>query len=114
MKIHMRNIVEGAISRGLIDGYLHVKSSLATSMTEEQEMQQLHHVADHIWQELDSVIDFADDADDDDDRQSIGFAPADAVASTMVDADGMDDVESDHARKRRFLRTSRLRLRRRQ
>jgi hypothetical protein len=112
MKIHMRNIVEGAISRGLIDGYLHVKSSLATSMTEEQEMHQLHHIADHIWQELDSVIDFADDGDDDDDRRSIGFAPADAVASTVIDDDGMDDVESDHARKRRFLRTSRLRLRR--
>lgn len=111
MKIHMRNIVAGAISRGLIDGYLATKTKLQTTSTEEEELRLLEEIQSRIWDELEDVVDFTDDENDVPEKTPVGFGPpteplADAISDRTIIPDSDEDVESER------LRTLRNQLRR--
>ena len=115
MKIHMRNIVAGAISRGLIDGYLATKKQLQETTSEKQEIHLLEQIQSQIWDELDDIVDFTDDENDIPPKAPVGFNPSvesvtDAVSGTMLPEDLDDETtEEDRHRafKRRFIRKQR-------
>lgn len=90
MKVHVRNIVEGALSRGLTNGYLNAKEKLLAAKTTKDELAVLQQISDHIWSELDVVMDFSDDDEEtsNNNKSPVGFAapaPADAVSTLEVE-----------------------------
>lgn len=99
MKIHMRNIVEGAIIRGLSDGYLAVKPVLAAAKTEHEEFAAINAIVDAIWDELDMVIDFTDEDEEEgrEKKQPMGFAqrPEPEVTDAVATQDISDDIDND-------------------
>lgn len=109
MRVHIKNIVANAISRGLIDGFDTVKTDLQRKkLTEEEEITALGKLGLAIWRELDDVIDFSDDDDDVDPKKTsktpMGFAAAapepvvvDAVSDHVLpnDDDALDDDDCD-------------------
>lgn len=126
MKINMPNIVEGAILRGLSAGYLEVKDDLRNTNDENAEFAAITKIAEAVLEELDFVIDFSDDEDDEDMETSnpVGFAqhgpPADAVGSPAETPEPVEpeDEEQDsdlqrsvrhHRRIARFLKSRRSR-----
>lgn len=100
MRVHLRNIVNGAISRGLTDGYVENKQALISAKTEEDELHLLSNIGQLIWEELDEVIDFSDEEEDTEKIQKnpMGFSGkepmilADAVSVTSVEDDEDDET----------------------
>jgi hypothetical protein len=109
MRIHVKNIVADAISRGLIEGYEEVRPRLSKKkISEKEELEILGRLGLSIWKMLDDVIDFSDEDDDDEksklNKSPMGFAPSpmepeitDVVSTTTLPSedDGFDDDEDE-------------------
>lgn len=95
MRVHLRNIVNGAISRGLTDGYVENKQALISAKTEEDELHLLSNIGQLIWEELDEVIDFSDEEEDTEKVQKnpMGFSGKEPM--TLADAVSVTSVEDD-------------------
>lgn len=110
MRVHIKNIVASAISRGLIDGFDSVKADLhRKKLTEEEEVAALGKIGLAIWRELDDLIDFSDEDDEvstgKTNKAPMGFAAAapepivvDAVSNqTLPNDEELDDDDDDGA-----------------
>lgn len=108
MRVHIKNIVASAISRGLIDGFDTVRGDLQhKKLTEEAEIAALGKIGLAIWQELDDVIDFSDEDDEmsagKSSKTPMGFAAStpepvivDAVSNQALPNDEeLDDDDDD-------------------
>lgn len=108
MRVHIKNIVASAISRGLIDGFDEVKTDLCRKkLTEEMEIAALGKIGLAIWRELDDLIDFSDEDDEvntgKNPKPPMGFTAStpepmlvDAVSNqTLPNDDEMDDEDGD-------------------
>jgi len=123
MRIHVKNIIADAISRGLIEGYEEVRPRLSKKkISEEEELEILGRLGMSIWKMLDDVIDFSDDDDDDGgaklNKSPMGFAPSpvdtdvtDVVSTTSLPSedDGTIDEDDDDAIEDSRLRSARRR-----
>lgn len=109
MRVHIKNIVASAISRGLIDGFDAVKADLRRKkLTEDVEVEALGKIGLAIWEELDDAIDFSDDDDEETGpgkpaKMPMGFAATmpepvvvDAVSDqTLPNDDDLDDDDEE-------------------
>ena len=85
MRVHLRNVVQSAIERGLVVGH-HRVSKLPK--TQQKDMDAfVDTMMKSVWESLDGIIDFRDDDEEvgnDDGRPRIGFQSVDAVSGTML------------------------------
>jgi len=94
MRVHLRNVVQSAIERGLVVGH-HRVSKLPK--TQQKDMDAfVDTMMKSVWESLDGIIDFRDDDEEvgnDDGRPRIGFQSVDAVSGTMLPAE--EEIEDD-------------------
>lgn len=92
----MRNIVESALARGLVNGYLANKTKLMDAKNEDEEIAILENLSKSLWDELDYLIDFTDDEDGPDkDKAPVGFASSASVTDAVSSHDVIGDDEDD-------------------
>lgn len=98
MRVHLRNVVESAIERGLVVGHHRV------SKLPKQQQKDIDAFVDtmlkSVWESLDGIIDFSDDGpesdeNDDADRPRIGFHSVEAIGGTAATPN--EDEDDDDA-----------------
>jgi hypothetical protein len=98
MRVHLRNVVESAVERGVVMGH-HRVSKLPRQKQKDPDVV-VDTFLKSIWESLDGIIDFTDDGleHDDEDKPSpriTGFQ-ADAIADTILPSDEeYEDEEED-------------------
>lgn len=109
MRIHLRNVINHALERGIKTGYRNsvrkAKSAAKTAkptkkttttkskVAEMNREQFMGTILESIWKSLDEIVDFRDEdmQDNPDDKRQIGFAATDAVANLMTEEFEFDD-----------------------
>lgn len=88
MRVHLRNVVESALERGVVKGH-HRITKLPKKKQEDFEVV-VTTMMKSIWESLDGIIDFTDDDDEPDakagskERTGIGFHSVEAVSNEEV------------------------------
>jgi len=100
MRVHIKNIVASAISRGLIDGFDSVKADIQRKkLSEDAEVVALGKIGLAIWRELDDVIDFSDEDDDagaaKNGKTPMGFSATTPEPTVQVDAVSSQTLPND-------------------
>ena len=97
MRVHLRNVVQSAIERGLVMGH-HRVTKLSKPQQKDMNMV-VDTMMKSVWESLDGIIDFRDDDDttgqEDNERPRIGFQSVDAVADTILPSEEEEDEDED-------------------
>lgn len=101
MRVHLRNVVESALERGVVKGH-HRITKLPKKKQDDFDVV-VDTMMKSIWESLDGIIDFTDDDEDSKDgpsgkdRAGIGFHTTDAVSTDSIvpEDDGENDDDDD-------------------
>lgn len=94
MRVHLKNVVQSALEKGVVVGYHRVEKLSKHKRSDMDAV--VDTMMKSLWESLDGIIDFTDEDDPPVKGQEraaggIGFHSADAVSTTSVG----DDVEED-------------------
>lgn len=64
MRVHLRNVVAGAIEQGVVIGFHRSNTKSPTPQVDTESEAFVNTIVRAIWERLDHVIDFADDDED--------------------------------------------------
>lgn len=96
MRVHLKNVVQSAVERGVVVGYHRINSLPKTKRANNDIM--IDTMLTSIWESLDGIIDFRDDDEDDGGNgksahKKIGFEHTDAVSTAEVSTE--DEYEDN-------------------
>ena len=98
MRVHLRNVVQSAIERGLVVGH-HRLTKLSKSRQNDMDTF-VDTLTKSVWESLDGIIDFRDDdhAENDEEdggRARIGFQSVDAIGEVAPELPEEDEDDDD-------------------
>lgn len=96
MRVHLKNVVQSAIEKGVVVGYHRVSKLPARKRNNGDVV--ITTILTGIWESLDGIIDFTDDDSDSSEKKSraIGFG-VDAISDVSVDTEDEEDVDGADA-----------------
>lgn len=97
MRVHLKNVVQSAVERGVVTGYHRVSKLPKVKRTNADVV--VDTMLHSIWESLDGIIDFTDGDNESPDgpsgqNRAIGFS-TDAIGEPMAARDEEDDDEED-------------------